>query len=100
MQHMVIRPKASAGTSGSERERCRMSDPGHMESGRAGSGALSSDRCQLRRGSEALSHDELTPQKRQCLPQSGVDFKHHPYQGLHSQALLLLAALPCRRSGT
>ena len=76
-----------------------MSDPGHMESGRQGSGALSSDQCQLRRGSGALSHDDMGPQKRQCLPQPGMDYKHHPYQALHPQVLPLRAALPCRHEG-
>ena len=63
---------------------CRHSDLGHLESGRQGSGGLSSDRCQLRRGSGALSNDDPGPQKRQCLPQHGRDLQHH-YHSMPSQ---------------
>ena len=66
-----------------------------MGSGQQGSGVVSSDQCQLRRGSGAVSADDLGPQKRQCLPEPGMDYKHHPYQGLQSQVLLMPFALLC-----
>ena len=67
---------------------CRHSDLGHLESGPQGSGGLTSDRCQLRRGSGALSNEDLGPQKRQCLPQHGRDLQHH-YHSMPSQVRIL-----------
>ena len=72
----------------------RHSDLGHLESGPQRSGGLSSDRCLLRRGSGALSNDDLGPQKRQCLPQHCMDLQHH-YHSMPSQVRTLIIVFGC-----
>ena len=63
-----------------------------MGSGQQGSGVVSSDQCQLRRGSGAVSTDDLGPQKRQCVSQPGMELGHQPYNSLPLKVNLFIGA--------
>ena len=64
-----------------------------MGSGQQGSGVVSSDQCQLRRGSGAVSADDLGPQKRQCVSQPGMELGHQPYHSLPLKVSLFFGTL-------
>ena len=63
-----------------------------MGSGQQGSGVVSSDQCQLRRGSGAVSTDDLGPQKRHCVSQPGMELGHQPYHSLPLKVRLFFSA--------